>query len=360
MEAIVEELNTLSTDDARDVIKAAETILKGDQADIRKLCKPWGVVGKWQNRRRDMATIKEELKMALTKRAMELKSATEASVGGAATDQAETAVRADVALAGSTASMASSSTAGSMLQLSQLPPSIGPPADPNINNYPNLFVSPDPDLSDALAWAHENAMEPCVAAWRSKCGEWDSAVATKEHELQKKRRKLCKEHGIPCTRAVDAGKELETTMEYIRQQLTNQIQEIRQQPLLQSDATGQPGAQLLQSTVSSSAAGSMLEPSQHPRSTGTPADPNINNFPNLFESPDSDLSTALAWAHGNAMQPRVAAWLRACGQWDSAVATKEHMDQKKRRKLCKEHDIPCTKLVDTNKELVKATHLKRG
>ena len=191
MEAIVEELNTLSTDDARDVIKAAETILKGDQADIRKLCKPWGVVGKWQNRRRDMATIKEELKMALTKRAMELKSATEASVGGAAIDQAETAV-------------------------------------PNINNYPNLFVSPDPDLSDALAWAHGNAMEPRVATWLRKCGEWDSADATEEHVQRKRRRALCQEHGIPRTRAFDASKDLETTMLYIRRQLINQIQEIRQ------------------------------------------------------------------------------------------------------------------------------------
>ena len=210
MEAIVAELNAHSTDGARDVIKAAQTILKGDQADIRKLCKPWGVLAKCQNRRLDMATIKKELKMALTKRAMELKSATEASVRCATTDQAETAVRADVALAG-------------------------------INNYPNLFVSPDPDLSDALAWAHGNAMEPCVAAWRSKCGEWDSAVATKEHELRQKRRKLCKEHGIPCTRAVDAGQELETTMEYIRQQLTNQIQEIRQQPGAQSGTDASVG-----------------------------------------------------------------------------------------------------------------------
>ena len=83
-------------------------------------------------------------------------------------------------------------------------------------------------------------------------------------------------------------------------------------------------SQLLQSTATSSTAGSMLELNQPLQSIGTRADPITNNYPNLFESPDPDLSNALGWAHANAMHPHVAAWLRACSQWDSAVATKEH------------------------------------
>jgi len=54
---------------------------------------------KAQKRYRPMETIKQELKMALTKRAMMLKSETEASAGGVATEHAETEVRADDALA---------------------------------------------------------------------------------------------------------------------------------------------------------------------------------------------------------------------------------------------------------------------
>ena len=46
-----------------------------------------------------METIKRELKTVLTKRVMKLKSETEPSAGGAATEHAETEVRADDALA---------------------------------------------------------------------------------------------------------------------------------------------------------------------------------------------------------------------------------------------------------------------
>ena len=99
MESIVTELSAHSTDDARGIINAAQTILKGDQNDVRNLCKPWGVQLKAQRHYRPMDTIRQELKMALTKRAMELKSETEASAGGAATEHAETEVRADDARA---------------------------------------------------------------------------------------------------------------------------------------------------------------------------------------------------------------------------------------------------------------------
>ena len=72
------------------------------------------------------------------------------------------------------------------------------PTEANPNNYPNLFSSPEPALSNALRWAHANAMQPQVAAWLHACDEWDAAVSTKEHHRQTKRRKLCKDHNIPC------------------------------------------------------------------------------------------------------------------------------------------------------------------
>ncbi len=124
-------------------------------------------------------------------------------------------------------STATWSTAGSMLELNQPLQSIGTRADPITNNYANLFESPDPDLSNALGWAHANAMHPHVSAWLRACSQWDSAVATKEHQRREKRRKLCKEHDIPFTKVVDTNKELETAMVYIRRQLTDRIKDIR-------------------------------------------------------------------------------------------------------------------------------------
>ena len=133
-----------------------------------------------------------------------------------------------------------------MLELNQPLQNIGARADPITNNYPNLFESTDPDLSNALGWAHANAMHRHVAAWLHACSQWDSAVATKKHQHQKQRRKLCKEHDIPLTKVVDTNAELETAMEYIRRQLTNRIKDIRAQPLLQSKATGPPSAHSMQ------------------------------------------------------------------------------------------------------------------
>ena len=137
-------------------------------------------------------------------------------------------------LSQSHASSSAEPTATDHLEPSQSLQSIGTHADPITNNYANLFESPDPDLSNALHWAHANAMHPHVAAWLHACSQWDSAVATKEHERQKKRRKLCKEHDIPLTKVVNTNTELETAMEYIRRQLTNRITDIRAQTLLQS------------------------------------------------------------------------------------------------------------------------------
>ena len=98
--------------------------------------------------------------------------------------------------------------------------------------------------------------------------------------------------------------------------------------------------QLLQSTATSKTTGSTLEPNQPLQSTDTRGDRSTNSYLNLFKSLDPVLSNALDWAHANTTHPRVAAWLRACSQWDAAAANKEHEHRKKRRKLCKEHDIP--------------------
>ena len=99
MDDIVTELSAHSTDDARDIVNAAQTILTGKQDDIRNLCKPWGVQLKVQKRYRPTETIKQEHKISWTKRAMKLKSRTDASTGGAATEHAETELCVDDAFA---------------------------------------------------------------------------------------------------------------------------------------------------------------------------------------------------------------------------------------------------------------------
>ena len=98
METIVTEFNAFSTDEARELINAAQVILKNNQNEVRNLCNHWGVQLKAQKRYRPMDTIRQELKTALTKRAMKLKSETGPSAGGAATEHAETDVGADDAL----------------------------------------------------------------------------------------------------------------------------------------------------------------------------------------------------------------------------------------------------------------------
>ena len=82
-------------------------------------------------------------------------------------------------------------------------------------------------------------MHPPVASWLEACSQWDAAVATKDHQRQKKRRQLCKDHDIPCTKIVDSIEKLEAAMKYVRGQLSNRIQQVRAtmksfQPLLQS------------------------------------------------------------------------------------------------------------------------------
>ena len=100
----------------------------------------------------------------------------------------------------------------------------------SLSNYPNLFDTPGPVITDVLTWAHANATQPRVAAWLEACSQWDAAVETKEHRGQKKRRKLCKDHGIPCTKVVDTNDTIDAAMEHVRRELCEQIQQIRTQP----------------------------------------------------------------------------------------------------------------------------------
>ena len=329
MQAIVTEWSAFSTDEAREVVHAAQIILKGNQTDLRNLCKPWGVQLRIQKRYRPTASIKQDLKMALTRRVQKLKNKTqtdarssaaehtgtedraEASVvtaaggnsshpaqsnatsssagsaaeltqssqglgtrkrkfqptsksevatGGDATDHADAEDRTESAVMGAALenssrllqSVATSSTAGCLVEPNRTLQNRGTHIEAaTTNNYPNLFQSPEADLVNAFGWAHANAMHPPVAAWLLACSQWEAAVANKEHQHQKKRRTLCKEHGIPLTSAIKNNKELDTAMVYIRRQLINRINDIRAsmlslKPVLQSNPTRSPSAHSMQ------------------------------------------------------------------------------------------------------------------
>ena len=63
--------------DARELVHAAQTILTGNQQAVRDLCNPWGVNLRENKRYRPMDTIKQELRIALTERAVKLKRASQ-------------------------------------------------------------------------------------------------------------------------------------------------------------------------------------------------------------------------------------------------------------------------------------------
>ena len=60
METIVTELSALAIDDARDVVNAAQIMLRGKQQEMHDLCKPWNLQRKVQKRCRAMERIKED------------------------------------------------------------------------------------------------------------------------------------------------------------------------------------------------------------------------------------------------------------------------------------------------------------
>ena len=79
-----------------------------------------------------------------------------------------------------------------------------------------------------MLWARRNARQPQVAAWLEACSQWDSAIAAGEYMNRTKRRKLCKDHDIPCSRVINnSNKDLDAGMEYIRGELSNRIHQIR-------------------------------------------------------------------------------------------------------------------------------------
>ena len=61
-------------------------------------------------------------------------------------------------------------------------------------HFPSLFPSPAAALTEALAWARENATRPNVAAWARACVAWDAALADGTYRSRAARRKLQAEH----------------------------------------------------------------------------------------------------------------------------------------------------------------------
>ena len=80
-----------------------------------------------------------------------------------------------------------------------------PPAEagaPSQCPFPALFPELSPALRSALAFlasAEEGGV--AAAAWRA-CQAWDTAAAEDALQVRSKRRKLCTEHGLTCTRAM--------------------------------------------------------------------------------------------------------------------------------------------------------------
>ena len=74
MQAIVTEFSQWPSEAGREIAHAAQIILTGKSQQIRDLCKgPWEVQRYEQKKNRPTDSIKEELKVALTKRANQLK-----------------------------------------------------------------------------------------------------------------------------------------------------------------------------------------------------------------------------------------------------------------------------------------------
>ena len=435
MKAIVTEWNTLSTDDARDLVNAAQVLLKGIQNDVRNLCNPWGVQLKEKKRYRPMNTLKQELKIALTKRAKKLKSENEGSDRGAATEHTEVDARADDALAETPRSSTQVAKESTATEHASAEFCIETAMDETLRRIKALHGDSeilvrvvDHACSSEQCVSHRIAAMCREASWKiskdlcndqplDACGyiAADAVCRLREAALAEAnawhRMKLpdyarleCIDRGNQVLRKRDLDRILDSDhvnrlvrhYSYLDQRrqaeeewwagavaldhfligLPDLVSELAAATstkqhqwkawIVNTQSSAQLGshwftvvvgaavqnsAQLQQSTATSSTAGGMLELSQPLQSSGSRADPSTNNYPNLFESLDPVLSNALGWAHANAMHPRVAAWLRACSQWDSAVATKKHQHRKQRRQLCKEHDIPCTRAVDTNEEL---------
>ena len=43
MQDVVAEFSEIATDDSRELVRAAQIMLTGNQKDVRNLCNPWGV-----------------------------------------------------------------------------------------------------------------------------------------------------------------------------------------------------------------------------------------------------------------------------------------------------------------------------
>ena len=92
--------------------------------------------------------------------------------------------------------------------------------------YRNLFSEAAPAVREALRLARAEAADPRAvseeawdAAWLGACEAWDAAIADGSYKQQKKRRKLCSEHGFTCPRVLDKDTQGGATLEHARRQL---------------------------------------------------------------------------------------------------------------------------------------------
>ena len=82
-------------------------------------------------------------------------------------------------------------------------------ADCRTHDFPNLFASPDTNLRKVLDWTRANATRPDVAEWLQQCNQWETAVTTRSFQKRNKRRKLCADHLLTTTRAINTNHDFE-------------------------------------------------------------------------------------------------------------------------------------------------------
>ena len=85
--------------------------------------------------------------------------------------------------------------------------------------FQRLFPEAAPVVRDALRLAGAEAADPQAVSWLRACEAWDAAIADGSYKQQKKRRKLCSEHGFTCPRVLDKDTQGGATLEHARRQL---------------------------------------------------------------------------------------------------------------------------------------------
>ena len=73
---------------------------------------------------------------------------------------------------------------------------------------------------NAMALARASPDAGAAGALKRACEDWNAALADGTYKSRKKRRKLCADHGIPCTR--DMEKDLEAAARVARSELAQE------------------------------------------------------------------------------------------------------------------------------------------